>query len=155
MFVLIASSLFQPVITFADSINNSETVNPRITYNANGGTNNGTVTNDQIALNSSYNVRSVGTDSGDLNFTPPNPSSQIFEGWNTEPNGGGDSYSAGQVVTSWPYSQDTILYAQWAKASTVSYNLNGATSQSAPVSQFGKSGTSVTVPNIYFSQLSF
>ncbi|MBV7392544.1 InlB B-repeat-containing protein, partial [Enterococcus sp. ALS3] len=125
-----------------------EVTNPRITYNANGGSNSGVVKNDQIALNGAYTVGTVGTGADQLNFTAPSPSKQIFDGWNTDPNGGGDSYSSGEVVDSWPYSTDTILYAQWATASTVSYNLNGATSQSTPASQFGKSGTTVTVPSI-------
>ncbi|MGX7302752.1 InlB B-repeat-containing protein, partial [Enterococcus gilvus] len=127
----------------------SETVsNPKITYNANGGTNSGTVKNDQIALNGTYTVGAVGTGTGELNFTAPDPKKQIFDGWNTDPNGSGDSYSAGQVVASWPYSEDTILYAQWATASTLSFNLNGAKGNSAPNSQFEKLGTVIKIPEI-------
>ena len=55
----------------------------------------------------------------------------VFNGWNTEANGQGASYSAGQqlVVTA-----DTVLYAQWSSATqfSVTYDGNGNTGGSAP-----------------------
>ncbi|MHC5228611.1 InlB B-repeat-containing protein [Enterococcus sp. LJL99] len=142
-----SNSIIQETVEEAKSYSD-EVSNPRITYNANGGSNLGVVQNDQIALGGSYTIKSIGTNSGQLNFVAPNPATQIFDGWNTESDGSGDHYAQGTTVDTWPYSTDTILYAQWASASTLSYDLNGATGTSAPPSKFGKVGTTATIPAI-------
>ncbi|MBR5516235.1 MAG: InlB B-repeat-containing protein [Clostridia bacterium] len=51
-----------------------------------------------------------------------------FLGWNTKPDGSGESYSAGDVITGYNTSEPIILYAQWdttsahTKEYTVSFN---------------------------------
>jgi hypothetical protein len=71
----------------------------QVTYDANGGT--GTVPAPQpaganVTLASGDGLTSVG---------------RIFTGWNTEPNGTGDSYYAGKSYTT--FTTDTKLYAEW------------------------------------------
>lgn len=133
----------------ATATNDSDTmIKPRITYSANNGTNAGTIFNDQIAEGGSYTVRSVGTAAGQLNFTAPTPASQLFDGWNTASDGSGTSFAAGTTSDSWPYTSDTILYAQWAKASTLYFSANGTSGAAMPASQFNKVGTGITVPEI-------
>ena len=55
----------------------------------------------------------------------------VFNGWNTEADGLGVSYSAGQQLD---VSADTVLYAQWSSAVqfSVTYDGNGSTGGSAP-----------------------
>lgn len=137
-----------PSTVAPSSLSGEKAITSRVTYNANEGTNSGVLKNDEILLHASYTVGSIGTGLGELNFTAPDPTKQVFNGWNTDPNGSGESYSAGQTVATWPYSSDIILYAQWAGASTVTYNLNGATGQNPPVKQFDKVGSQVVVANI-------
>jgi uncharacterized repeat protein (TIGR02543 family) len=71
----------------------------QVTYDANGGT--GTVPAPQpaganVTLASGDGLTRVG---------------RIFTGWNTEPNGTGDSYYAGKSYTT--FTTDTKLYAEW------------------------------------------
>jgi YVTN family beta-propeller protein len=55
----------------------------------------------------------------------------VFNGWNTEANGQGASYSAGQQLD---VTADTVLFAQWSSAAqyTVTYDGNGNTGGVAP-----------------------
>ena len=41
-----------------------------------------------------------------------------FLGWNTKPDGSGDSYAAGEVITGYDTSEPIILYAQWSDATS-------------------------------------
>lgn len=95
---------------------------PSVTYKANGGdgkdiveymTFRGTILydyNDYTVLNNSF------TNNSD------------FIGWNTKPDGTGESYEAGQIITGYNSSEPIILYAQWAEVTesnkeyTVSFN---------------------------------
>ena len=71
-----------------------------------------------------------------------------FDGWNTEANGSGTSYSPTNTFT---INSNTILYAQWSPVVpttyTVTYNGNTNTGGSAPTdgSSPYNSGTSVTI----------
>ena len=69
-----------------------------ITFNSNGGT--GTMADQDI----SYNV------STPLTSNTYTKSGYVFDGWNTDPNGSGTSYSDGASVLD---IGDTTLYAQW------------------------------------------
>ena len=56
--------------------------------------------------------------------TEPTREGYIFDGWNTEADGSGTTYYGGDVITIDPENvggQKLILYAQWAKAYTVTY----------------------------------
>jgi uncharacterized repeat protein (TIGR02543 family) len=67
-----------------------------------------------------------------------------FDGWNTEANGSGTSYSQGNTIT---LTENTILYAQWTLITyTITYNGNTNTSGNAPidVSSPYVSGSNVT-----------
>ena len=47
----------------------------------------------------------------------------LFTGWNTKADGSGNTYEAGKTVS---WYDNVTLYAQWAKASTITYKANGA-----------------------------
>jgi uncharacterized repeat protein (TIGR02543 family) len=82
-------------------------------------------------------------DKGSLNRT-----GFIFVGWNESSSGTGTTYSVGSSVT---VTGNMVFYAQWFDSSTpqytVTFNANGATSGTPPVSQTVYSGISITVPN--------
>jgi uncharacterized repeat protein (TIGR02543 family) len=84
-----------------------------ITYYPNGGTGSNVV--DNVSANTYYTIRQN-------QFTRPGFD---FDGWNTNANGAGTNYSAGQLV----YITSTLnLYAKWKlSATTVTYNPNGGT----------------------------
>lgn len=74
-----------------------------------------------------------------------------FNGWNTEANGNGTSYSPGAQIN---LDADTTLYAQWVPVWNVIkyqviYNGNGSSSGSAPIDMFApyNEGSSVNVLN--------
>lgn len=102
-------------------------VNYSITYDANGATS-GTVPATQTGLAGNATVAS---NTGSLALTAYN-----FAGWNTLANGTGTSYAAGATINS---SSDVVLYAKWTLIPTysVTYDVNGATSGSAPATQTG------------------
>ncbi|HTX71940.1 MAG TPA: InlB B-repeat-containing protein [Rectinemataceae bacterium] len=75
-------------------------------------------------------------------------SDSLFAGWNTEPGGGGTTYTVGSVLVMG--STNVTLYAYWQPVATptytVSYDGNGAKSGSAPVDPNSYvSGQTVTV----------
>jgi len=76
-----------------------------------------------------------------------NSSGDTFVGWNESSKGGGITYSAGASIT---VTRNMVFYAQWLAGSmpqyTITFNANGATSGTVPVSQTVYSGTSITVP---------
>ena len=86
----------------------------KLTYNANGGE--GTIDPATAAAGESVTVAENG-------FTRDN---YTFTGWNTQADGSGTAYSAGESFT---LTEDTVLYAQWSKNAPaqvkVSYNANG------------------------------
>ena len=87
----------------------------KITYDENGGS--GTVPADQYTLSGDSVTVADGSalSNGD----------RIFDGWNTEANGSGDPYAAGDSLT---LNQNETLYAQWAMpplAGDVSITLSG------------------------------
>ena len=86
----------------------------KLTYNANGGE--GTIDPATGAAGESVTVAENG-------FTRDN---YTFTGWNTQADGSGTAYSAGESFT---LTEDTVLYAQWSKNApaqvNVSYDANG------------------------------
>ena len=86
----------------------------KLTYNANGGE--GTIDPATAAAGESVTVAENG-------FTRDN---YTFTGWNTQADGSGTAYSAGESFT---LTEDTVLYAQWSKNApaqvNVSYDANG------------------------------
>ena len=100
----------------------------RVTYNLNGG--DGTAPGDETV---------------DYYKTAPKPndptrSGYAFTGW-FDAQSGGNIYDFGTKVT-----DDIILYAQWIKQYTVSYNLNGATG-TAPDDEAVNDGGTAAEPN--------
>ena len=77
----------------------------RIYYDANGGS--GTMFHEALTLNGQKAVLK------DCDFTAPE-FNYIFVGWNTEKDGSGTSYQAGDSVT---LDGDLTLYAQWQQIS--------------------------------------
>jgi uncharacterized repeat protein (TIGR02543 family) len=73
---------------------------------------------DDIAYYSSHTVRSI----DDLGWTAP--AGYAFNGWNTQANGGGYSYSPGDSITM--PDNDIDLYAMWELVDwNIFYNMNG------------------------------
>lgn len=56
-------------------------------------------------------------------FTPPEVEQYIFEGWNTKPDGSGESYSSGDTI--FVDEQDIVLYAIWSKNPVLSVTVSG------------------------------
>lgn len=50
------------------------------------------------------------------------PTGKVFKEWNTDPNGSGTAYAN---EAQFPFSANTMLYAQWEIAKTVTFNANG------------------------------
>ena len=95
-----------------------ESENYTVIFNANGGT--GTMANQIIRENETISL-SANT------FEKEN---ELFDGWNTEPDGNGIQYTDKQVVTNLVSINESItLYAQWAKDApySVRFNSNGGT----------------------------
>ena len=89
-----------------------------VIFDANGGT--GTMANQIIREDETINLSANTFESED----------GIFDGWNTEPDGSGTSYTDTQVVTNLVSPNESItLYAQWAKDFhySVRFNSNGGT----------------------------
>ena len=88
-----------------------------VKFNANGGT--GTMINQKIVIG----------DSTALKQNTYIRQGYVFTGWNTEPDGSGDSYNDGEEVTNLANKDETItLYAQWEEASYfVAFDANGGT----------------------------
>lgn len=105
----------------------------------------GTYTGNNIHYDATLNTTTVtldgnGADSGEMGeyvvpagksfMLPQNiytKTDYVFNGWNTEPSGTGTTYSdqANFVTPSTP--ENTTLYAQWAHATTISFDSNGST----------------------------
>ena len=104
----------------------------KLTYDANGGE--GTIDSATGAAGESVTVAENG-------FTRNN---YTFTGWNTQADGSGTAYSAGDSFT---LTEDTVLYAQWSKNAPaqvkVSYNANGGAGTMEPVT--GDVGSKIVI----------
>ena len=103
-----------------------ESENYTVIFNANGGT--GTMANQIIREDETISL-SANT------FEKEN---ELFDGWNTEPDGNGIQYTDKQVVTNLVSINESItLYAQWAKDApySVRFNSNGGTG-TMPIQEF-------------------
>jgi uncharacterized repeat protein (TIGR02543 family) len=103
-----------------------------VTYDLNGGI--GTTPAVQTVNAGTYNVTlaaSAGITRG----------AYTFAGWNTKADGTGTNYDANAAVNL--YNGSITLYARWT--STVTYDLNGATSGTTPAAQTVNAGASVTL----------
>lgn len=91
------------------------TVKPTITFNANGGS--GSMSAQTVSYNTNTTL-SANTFTVPVGYT--------FNGWNTKTDGTGTAYAAG---TSYKFTSDLTLYAQWAEIPANSHNItynNGA-----------------------------
>ncbi|MBQ9535333.1 MAG: InlB B-repeat-containing protein [Clostridia bacterium] len=105
-----------------------------VSFHANGG--GGTMEDMKIHEGESGIVPDSGFD---------DPSGMRFGGWNTEFDGSGTAYAAGDPITP---SADTVLYAQWITVHTVSFDPNGGNGTMEPLKI--DDGESDTVPNSGF-----
>lgn len=116
-----------------------------VSYDANGGTGN----TDDTSM-----VYGTGTESGGK--TAANGFSRTgydFTGWNTESNGTGTSYKAGEHVSEWTTKQNITLYAQWKDHTyTVRYDANASGVSGVPADEkahaYGKSFTLLSTKNM-------
>ncbi|MGN0468683.1 MAG: CotH kinase family protein [Acutalibacteraceae bacterium] len=84
-------------------------------YDANGGI--GTMFNNEMALiGESVTVKAAGTDATLITAAD----GYIFDGWNTERDGSGTSYAAGDSITL--NGKTTVLYAQWEKCDCICHS---------------------------------
>jgi len=75
---------------------------------------------------------------------PTDPTGYHFTGWNTSAEGGGDSYDAGEDVTTFGYVETITLYAQWERVYTVTLYDNGV--ERTRLTQ-ASAGANVTLPS--------
>ena len=112
-----------------------------ITYYPNGGT--GSTITDSVTAGATYTIRSnTYTRAG-----------YIFNGWNTNANGTGTSYTAGQRIT---VNSNTVLYAQWIKCPTnysITYNPNGGTGSS--ITDTAIAGATYTIRNNTYTRAGY
>ena len=85
------------------------TVKPTITFNANGGS--GSMSAQTVSYNTNTTL-SANTFTAPVGYT--------FNGWNTKTDGKGTAYAAG---TSYKFTSDLTLYAQWAEIPVNSHNI--------------------------------
>ncbi|MCL2410748.1 MAG: InlB B-repeat-containing protein [Treponema sp.] len=87
----------------------------------------------------------------DNTFTRPGHG---FLGWNTQANGLGRSFNAGQVVSDLAAAGETIiLFAQWRPGYTVAFHANGGDGTMAPASFI--TGRAHTLPNSTFTRAGY
>jgi uncharacterized repeat protein (TIGR02543 family) len=111
------------------------TTNYTVTFNINSGS--GTTPAGQTVSSGSAITLPSGSGLSRTGYT--------FGGWNTNAAGTGTNYNAGSSYT----VTDTVtLYAKWNVVTyTVTFNVNGATSGTAPTAQTAGSGSSITLPS--------
>jgi len=107
-----------------------------ITYDGNGNTG-GSIYPNKFGAPYGYNKTLL--DSGNLVKT-----GYIFSGWNTKADGSGTNYAAG---SSYIVREDITLYAKWTLIVyyTITYDGNGKTSGSAPLSQTDIYNSNITL----------
>ena len=88
-----------------------------VTYNKNNASASGTMTDSNSPYASGATVTVLAN-----SFTAP--SGKVFSHWDTKADDSGTDYAPGATFS---ISGNTTLYAQWATAYTVTYNLNGGT----------------------------
>ena len=114
------------------TVGNSSALSFAISYDGNGNTGGSVPSNTTV---NAFASTSLATNSGTLART-----NYTFSGWNTAANGGGTSYAAG--ATGVYVNKDTTLYAQWN--STITFDANGGTGASSPVTTTAKGTGSIT-----------
>lgn len=108
--------------------------NYTVVYNGNGETT-GSMANQAVTYDQNFNLTANAYQRDGYRFT----------GWNTAPDGSGQSFSDGQAVSNLTATDGAVvtLYAQWTPITyTVQFNGNGATSGSTPAQDaaFGVGG---------------
>ena len=105
-----------------------------VTYNKNNASASGTMTdsNSPYASGATVTVLANG-------FTAP--SGKVFSHWDTKADDSGTDYAPGATFS---ISGNTTLYAQWATAYTITYNLNGGTG-TTPTESAKASGATFTL----------
>ena len=99
--------------------------NYTVVYNGNGATT-GSMANQSVSYDQTFNLTANAYQRDGYRFT----------GWNTSPDGSGQSFSNGQAVSNLTSADGGVvtLYAQWTPITyTVNFDGNGATSGSTPV----------------------
>ncbi len=97
-----------------------------VTYDRNGGT--GNVPTD---ANSPYNSGSTVTVLGNIGSPALSKTGYVFGGWNTQADGNGTTYAAGDNFT---INANTTLYALWLSSYTVTWSIDGSTTtQNYPI----------------------
>lgn len=105
-----------------------------VTYNKNNAGASGTVTDSNSPYASGATVTVLAN-----SFTAP--SGKVFSHWDTKADDSGTDYAPGATFS---ISGNTTLYAQWATAYTVTYNLNGGTG-TTPTESAKASGATFTL----------
>ena len=89
----------------------------------------------------------VGVDLG-LNANTFTREEYVFTGWNTAADGSGKAYADGALIPGADITDSFVLYAQWKKAVTVTFNANGGIGTMDP--QEGVFGVPLTLnENVY------
>ena len=89
----------------------------------------------------------VGVDLG-LNANTFTRDEYVFTGWNTAADGSGKAYADGALIPGADITDSFVLYAQWKKAVTVTFNANGGIGTMDP--QEGVFGVALTLnENVY------
>ena len=117
-----------------------------------------TITNDTLSYDANGGTGSMNPVTGNEGSTVTiaesgfTRSGYTFTGWNTQADGKGTSYKAGDSFTL--AGKDTVLYAQWSKNAPVqvklSYDANGGTGSMNPVT--GNEGSTVTIAESGFTR---
>ncbi len=115
-----------PSTIYTNYVTSCVTTTYTVTYNANGGT--GNVPTD---ANSPYNSGSTVTVLGNIGSPALSKTGYVFGGWNTQADGNGTTYAAGDNFT---INANTTLYALWLSSYTVTWSIDGSTTtQNYPI----------------------
>ncbi len=79
-----------------------------------------------------------------IGSAPTDPTGYHFTGWNTSADGSGDAYAAGASVTTFGYTENITLYAQWERVYTVTLMDNGV--ERTPLTE-ESAGAGVVLPD--------
>ena len=115
-----------PSTIYTNYVTSCTTTTYTVTYNRNGGT--GNVPTD---ANSPYNSGSTVTVLGNIGSPALSKTGYVFGGWNTQADGSGITYAAGDNFT---INANTTLYALWLSSYTVTWSIDGhLTAQNYPI----------------------